>query len=102
MSTGAILASLLGVFRLSLDECEQYYKGLSRDVFDRNMAAGLSNLIRSYSYYDTQQWENMLRHICGNTLFINSAKDQNACKVKIMSEKIFLKHISIISSTNML
>lgn len=70
---------------MSLEECEQYYKAFSREIFDRNMAAGLSNLIKTYSYYDTQHWESTLRLAVGDTLLINSAKDKNACKIGIVS-----------------
>ena len=45
------------------------------------MAAGLSNLLKAYSYYDTQHWESMLKYSMGEKLVINSAQEDNACKV---------------------
>lgn len=76
----------LGIYKLSLEECEHYYKDFSKDMFDRTMAAGLSNLLKAYSYYDTQHWESMLNLTMGDTFVINSAKEENACKVNFVSK----------------
>ena len=49
-STGAIIACLIGVFKLSLNECESYYKKFCEKVFQRNTAAGISNLLMTQSW----------------------------------------------------
>jgi hypothetical protein len=46
---------------MSLEECERHYKMFIREIFQRNKAAGISNLLMSYSYYDTQCWETKLK-----------------------------------------
>jgi len=81
VSTGAVLASLLGIYKLSLEECERQYKVFIKEIFQRNRAAGVSNLLMSHAYYDTKLWESMLQEAMGDTLVINSAKTPNACKV---------------------
>ena len=77
----------IGIYKLSLDECERQYKIFIKEIFQRNRAAGISSLIGNYAYYDTKIWETMLRDAMGETLVINSAKEKNACKViKNMNE----------------
>ena len=61
VSTGAVLASLIGVLKLPLDECERQYKIFLKDLFKRNMTAGLGNLIKTHAYYDAQMWETILK-----------------------------------------
>ena len=85
VSTGAVLATLIGVYKLPLDECERQYKLFTKEIFQRNRAAGIGNLIMSYAYYDTQIWETLLKEAMGDTLIINSAKDEKACKISVVS-----------------
>jgi hypothetical protein len=47
---------------MPLEECEKNYKMFIREIFQRNRAAGISNLLMSYSYYDTQCWETKLKY----------------------------------------
>ena len=49
-STGAILACLVSIYKLTLNECELNYKKFVKEIFERNTAAGISNLLR------TQAW----------------------------------------------
>jgi hypothetical protein len=49
-STGAVLACLIGVFKLSLNECESYYKKFVDKIFERNTAASISNLLMTQSW----------------------------------------------------
>ncbi len=46
---------------MPLDECERQYKVFVKQLFQRNMTAGIGNLLKSYSYYDTQMWEQVLK-----------------------------------------
>ena len=61
VSTGAVLASLIGIMKAPLKDVEQMYELFTKDIFERNMTAGLSNLFKAHSYYDTQMWETMLK-----------------------------------------
>lgn len=49
-STGAVLACLVGVYKLTLNECESYYKKFVEKIFERNTAASLSNLLMTQSW----------------------------------------------------
>jgi len=85
VSTGAVLASLIGILKMPLDEVERLYSALTEELFKRNMTAGLGNLFKSYSYYDTQMWESMLQENLGDIKLISSSRDPNACKISIVS-----------------
>ena len=61
VSTGAVLTSLIGILKMPLSEVERLYALFTRDLFERNVTTGLGNLFKSYAYYDTQMWENMLQ-----------------------------------------
>ncbi len=61
VSTGVLLALMLGVFRIPLSDAETIYKDFSRDMFNRHMFAGASGVLTSQAYYDTQLWENILK-----------------------------------------
>ena len=61
VSTGALLALMLGVFRLPLSEVESIYKVFSREMFSRHPVMGASGVLTSHAYYDTQLWENILK-----------------------------------------
>lgn len=96
-STGACIAALIAIYKLSLEEIERQYKIFVKEIFQQNRAAGIGNLVMSYSYYDTKVWEKMLKEAMGDTLVINSAKESNSCKISIVGNmttanqmKIFL------------
>lgn len=85
VSTGAVLATLIGIYRKPLDEIERIYKEFSKVIFQRNKAAGFGNLLMSYSYYDTACWEAKLKEVMGETLVIDSAREKDACKLSIVT-----------------
>ena len=60
-STGAVLAFLLGVKKTSLDECNQMYRDLAREIFSVNTLVGTGKLFFNHAYYDTVKFENILR-----------------------------------------
>lgn len=88
VSTGAVLATLVGILKLPLTEVERLYSQFTEGLFNRNMTTGLQNLLKSYSYYDTQMWEKVLQNIVGDRRLISSARDTNAPKVTLFSEFI--------------
>jgi len=61
VSTGAILAVLVGIKRMPLEECEYVYKRLSIDLFARNTLIGTGKLFWTHAFYDTVKLENVLR-----------------------------------------
>ncbi|XP_017161429.1 calcium-independent phospholipase A2-gamma-like isoform X2 [Poecilia reticulata] len=62
VSTGAILAFMLGLGRVSLEECTEMYRQIGTEVFKQNPLVGTVNMGWSHSYYDTATWERILHH----------------------------------------
>ncbi|GAB1297412.1 Calcium-independent phospholipase A2-gamma [Apodemus speciosus] len=71
VSTGAILAFMLGLFHMPLDECEELYRKLGSDVFTQNVIVGTVKMSWSHAFYDSHTWEKILKGgICPSLLFI--------------------------------
>ena len=60
-STGAILAFLVGIKRVPLEECERTYRKLSVDVFEQNSLIGTGKLFWNHAYYNTAKFEKILK-----------------------------------------
>lgn len=84
-STGAILAFLLGIKKVPLEECEHTYKKLSLDIFEQNALIGTGKLFWSHAYYDTAKFEKILKKDGGDAKMIDSAKDSSIPKVAAVS-----------------
>uniref|UniRef100_A0A8B9KI20 Patatin like phospholipase domain containing 8 n=1 Tax=Astyanax mexicanus TaxID=7994 RepID=A0A8B9KI20_ASTMX len=85
VSTGAILAFMLGVFQIPLTECEVLYRKLGSDVFKQNVIVGTVKMGWSHAFYDSQTWEEILKQRMGPSLLIDTAKDPNCPKVAAVS-----------------
>ncbi|CAF0814183.1 unnamed protein product [Rotaria sordida] len=85
VSTGAVIAAMLGAFKVDLDQCEELYKHFSSIVFHRSKALGISSLITNQSYYDTKSFENYLRSRMGERLMLKSSLDADSPKFSIVS-----------------
>ncbi|KAG8142901.1 putative Calcium-independent phospholipase A2-gamma protein, partial [Naja naja] len=66
VSTGAILAFMLGLFHIPLDECEELYRKLGTDVFKQNVIVGTVKMGWSHAFYDSEIWEKMLKERMGS------------------------------------
>ncbi|XP_036285657.1 calcium-independent phospholipase A2-gamma isoform X2 [Pipistrellus kuhlii] len=80
VSTGAILAFMLGFFHMPLDECEELYRKLGTDVFSQNVIVGTVKMSWSHAFYDSQTWENILKEKMGSSLMIETARDPTCPK----------------------
>ena len=60
---GAILAFMLGVFQIPLDECEEMYRKLGSDVFKQNVIVGTVKMGWNHAFYDSEVWENILKSV---------------------------------------
>lgn len=69
---GAILAFMLGIFQIPLEECEQMYRKLGADVFKQNVIVGTVKMGWSHAFYDSEIWENILRLVDRTLSFFNS------------------------------
>uniref|UniRef100_A0A671MRK8 Calcium-independent phospholipase A2-gamma-like n=1 Tax=Sinocyclocheilus anshuiensis TaxID=1608454 RepID=A0A671MRK8_9TELE len=85
VSTGAILAFMLGVFQIPLDECEELYRKLGSDVFKQNLIVGTVKMGWSHAYYDSQIWEEILKERMGPGLMIETSKNPKCPKVSAVS-----------------
>lgn len=59
--SGAILAFMLGLFHIPLDECEELYRKLGTDVFKQNVIVGTVKMGWSHAFYDSEIWEKILK-----------------------------------------
>ncbi|KAM4677624.1 calcium-independent phospholipase A2-gamma [Discoglossus pictus] len=85
VSTGAILAFMLGLFHIPLDECEQLYRKLGSDVFKQNVIVGTVKMGWNHSYYNSEMWETMLKERMGSDLMIETARNPLCPKVAAVS-----------------
>uniref|UniRef100_UPI0037E96739 calcium-independent phospholipase A2-gamma n=1 Tax=Semicossyphus pulcher TaxID=241346 RepID=UPI0037E96739 len=85
VSTGAILAFMLGIFQIPLEECEEMYRKLGADVFKQNVIVGTVKMGWSHAFYDSEIWENILKERMGEGFMIESARNPNCPKVAAVS-----------------
>lgn len=88
VSTGALLAILICLYKLPLDRCEQLYKDCSTQMFTRNRVLGTTKLVWTYGFYDSQSWEQLLRKEMGELALIEFAKDPDVPKLSAVSSLI--------------
>lgn len=63
VSTGAIIATLLGAKRLHVSEAKHMYMNFSKKLFDQGKFSGVSGLFLSHSYYNTSKWVEILKEV---------------------------------------
>ncbi|XP_072340415.1 calcium-independent phospholipase A2-gamma isoform X2 [Scyliorhinus torazame] len=85
VSTGAILAFMLGFFQISLDECEEMYRKLGTDVFKQNVIVGTMKMGWSHAFYESEPWEKILKERMGEELLIQTARNPKSPKVAAIS-----------------
>uniref|UniRef100_A0A8C9ZX49 PNPLA domain-containing protein n=1 Tax=Sander lucioperca TaxID=283035 RepID=A0A8C9ZX49_SANLU len=85
VSTGAVLAFMLGLARFSLEECADMYHRFGSEVFRQNPLVGTVKMGWSHSYYSTETWETILREKLGNRVLIKTARDELSPKVSAVS-----------------
>ena len=60
-STGSVLAFLLFLNRLPIDQTEQLYLELASEVFRRNNLLGIGQLFLNHAFYDAGLLERLLK-----------------------------------------
>lgn len=70
-STGGIVAVLLGINRMEMDDVEILYDNLISKIFGKG--SGLK-LVTDKAYYDEASWEQVLDNICKDELLVDSNK----------------------------
>ncbi|XP_068601512.1 calcium-independent phospholipase A2-gamma-like [Brachionichthys hirsutus] len=85
VSTGAVLAFMLGLVHFSLEECADMYRRFGSEVFRQNPLVGTVRMGWSHSYYNTETWEKILQEKLGHKLLIKTAGDASSPKVSAVS-----------------
>ncbi|XP_041654259.1 calcium-independent phospholipase A2-gamma-like [Cheilinus undulatus] len=85
VSTGAVLAFMLGLAHFSLEECADMYRRFGTEVFRQNRLVGTVKMGWSHSYYNTETWETILQEKLGHRVLIKTARDELSPKVSAVS-----------------
>ncbi|XP_006794270.1 calcium-independent phospholipase A2-gamma-like isoform X2 [Neolamprologus brichardi] len=85
VSTGAVLAFMLGLAHFSIEECADMYRRFGSEVFRQNPLVGTVKMGWSHSYYNTETWETILREKLGDRVLIKTARDFFSPKVSAVS-----------------
>ncbi|XP_029363172.1 calcium-independent phospholipase A2-gamma-like [Echeneis naucrates] len=85
VSTGAVLAFMLGLAHFSIEECADMYRRFGSEVFRQNPFVGTVKMGWSHSYYNTETWETILQEKLGNKVLIKTARDESSPKVSAVS-----------------
>ncbi|XP_069484058.1 calcium-independent phospholipase A2-gamma [Ambystoma mexicanum] len=85
VSTGSILAFMVGLFHIPLAECEELYRKLGTDVFKQNVIVGTVKMGWSHAFYDSEIWEKILKERMGSDILIESSRNANCPKVSAVS-----------------
>ncbi|KAM7405056.1 hypothetical protein PAMP_012345 [Pampus punctatissimus] len=85
VSTGAVLAFMLGLAHFPLEECADMYRRFGSEVFRQNRLVGTMKMGWSHSYYNTETWETILREKLGDRILIKTARDNLSPKVSAVS-----------------
>ncbi|KAK6110588.1 Patatin-like phospholipase family protein [Brugia pahangi] len=65
VSTGAIIGALLAAKRLPVGKCKEVYIEISRELFSQGKFSGMSGLLLSHAYYNTEKWKQILKNVIG-------------------------------------
>lgn len=60
-STGALLAALLCLEKMTADHCKEYYLNFSTEVFKMNNLLGISQFFLNHAFYDARLLERIIR-----------------------------------------
>uniref|UniRef100_F1L089 Calcium-independent phospholipase A2-gamma n=2 Tax=Ascaris TaxID=6251 RepID=F1L089_ASCSU len=86
VSTGAIIAVLLGAKELSIERCKEIYVEISRELFNQGRISGVSGLLLSHSYYNTKKWRKILKKRIGEEeTMLDSCRRKGAPKLSVVS-----------------
>ena len=100
VSTGAVIAVLLGAHRLSLPACRELYWDISNKVFSQTTLKGTTNLVWRNSFYDSDAWTNILKEEMGDIPMIDTARDPRTTKVEAIRYLLILQKKICMYETN--
>ncbi|XP_013074160.2 calcium-independent phospholipase A2-gamma-like [Biomphalaria glabrata] len=94
VSTGALLAAMVCLYKIPLDRCEELYKDCSVQMFTRNKVVGTTKLVWNHGFYDSQSWEEILKKEIGERLFIEFSRDPDVPKMSAASTLVNSSELS--------
>ncbi|KAL0811146.1 hypothetical protein ABMA28_010403 [Loxostege sticticalis] len=85
VSTGAIIAAVIGGGVGNLDTANEMYLTLSKKMFgNTSLIGGASRLVWTHSYYDTEAWERLLQENLGD-FSLTQCNRNNSPKMALVS-----------------
>lgn len=88
VSTGALLAVLVGPLRRPLAEVRIMYEQLGSSIFSQSRLRGTTKLLWEHGYYDTQAWNSVLQQQVGEWRLSNCSRIADVPKVAVVSTLI--------------
>ncbi|VDN17537.1 unnamed protein product [Gongylonema pulchrum] len=85
VSTGAIIGTLLAAKRLSVEKCKEVYIAISRELFSQGKFSGMSGLLLSHAYYNTEKWKGLLKNVIGEETLLEICGRWPSPKLSIVS-----------------
>ncbi|VDN02748.1 unnamed protein product [Thelazia callipaeda] len=85
VSTGAIIGALLTAKRLSIEKCKEVYIDISRELFHQDKFSGMSGLLLSHAYYNTEKWKQILKNVIGEQTLLEICGSREKPRLSIIS-----------------
>ncbi|KAH7729504.1 Protein Y73B6BL.4, partial [Aphelenchoides avenae] len=86
VSTGSIIASLLGAKRRTIDEAKDIYKTISRQLFNSGWVQRSVGAVWSGHQYDTDLWIKTLKSQLGEDFtLLQTARDESTPRICVLS-----------------
>lgn len=79
-----IVFSFAATQKVSLDELAKKYKEMSVQIFSQSRLNGTTNLFLNHSYYDTAQWEKILKEHLGESTLTGTNRSPKCPKVRCL------------------
>lgn len=97
VSTGAILAVLLGLEKMPIEDAEKIYHDISIQIFKQNVIYGNIGWVSRHSYYDTKFFEDLLQNLCfrcGHDILMSDFyRSKNTPKIAIVAAEVTETHV---------
>jgi len=85
VSSGAIITMAIGSGRFTLDQCENFYREMSENIFKTDIWSSTPRLLWSHAYYDAAIFEKTLKKAFGNLNLMNLAGEEKLPKLVAVS-----------------
>jgi len=85
VSTGALLTFLLAIKKYEISEIVPLYRNFGSKIFQRSRLGGMGNLFMTHAYYNTDNYNQILKQILGDELLIQSTTEDHTPKCSSVS-----------------